>query len=302
MRDDSRSLVLVVDDSPESLDMLNDALEQAGMTALVALEGTQALAIARKMTPNIILMDALMPRMDGFATCEALKEDPNLKAIPVVFMTGLTDTESILRGFDAGGVDYVTKPVNPMELVARIKVHLHNARNTLSAQTALDAAGQFICAVNADGTLGWATPQVMEQLERVCPGGWQSLAPEAKLKRWFSSAPQGGMTLTCCPEAPEFVWSFVGMTSSGEFLLKLCHKSQPGETALLKDAFGITSREADVLEWITKGKTNREIGQILDLSPRTVNKHLEQIFKKMGVDNRTSAATMAVAILRLNLE
>lgn len=301
MRHDYKSLVLVVDDSPESLDMLNDALEQAGMAALVALEGFQALAIARKMPPDIILLDALMPRMDGFETCAALKTDPNLRAIPVIFMTGLTDTQSVIRGFDVGGADYVTKPVNPMELVARIKVHLHNARTTLSAQTALDSAGQFICAVSADGELQWATPQVMEQLERICPGGWLHLKPETQLRRWLSSAPQGGMTIPCCPQAPEFVWSFLGLSNNGEFLLKLCRKDQPGETTLLKDAFGVTSREADVLEWIAKGKTNREIAQILEMSPRTVNKHLEQVFKKMAVDNRTSAATMAVAVLRLSI-
>ena len=291
-------LVLVVDDSPETLGMLNDALEQAGMATLVALEGRQALNIARKMTPDIILLDAIMPNMDGFETCARLKADPELQAIPVIFMTGLADTDNIVKGFAAGGVDYVTKPISPVELIARIKVHLSNARATLSAQTALDTAGQFLCAVNHQGELQWATPQVTQQLEQICAGGWKTLQPETQLRQWLAHSPNNGMTLMCKPEVPQFVWTYVGQTKGGEYLLKLSNQNLPNEATVLKDTLAITRREAEVLEWIAKGKTNREIAQILELSPRTINKHLEQIFKKMGVENRTSAATMAVAILQ----
>lgn len=295
---DTQDVVLVVDDSPDTLGMLNDALEQAGMTTLVALEGRQALNIARKMTPDIILLDAIMPIMDGFHTCAELKADAELRSIPVIFMTGLADTRSIVKGFEAGGVDYVTKPIRPMELVARIKVHLSNARATLSAQTALDTAGHNICAVNSHGQLQWATPQVTAQLETITPGGWKVLAPEAQLQQWLARDPGNGMKLPCSPAAPNYVWLFVGKTNAGEYLLKLTNETAPNEALVLKSAFAVTTREAEVLEWIAKGKTNREIAQILQLSPRTVNKHLEQVFKKMGVENRTSAATMAVGALQ----
>jgi CheY-like chemotaxis protein/DNA-binding CsgD family transcriptional regulator len=295
-----KDLVLVVDDSPDTLGMLNDALEQAGMTTLVALEGRQALSIARKMAPDIILLDAIMPNMDGFETCAHLKADPELQAIPVIFMTGLADTDNIVKGFEAGGVDYVTKPIRPIELIARIKVHLTNARATLSAQTALDTAGQNICAVTRNGELQWATPQAVLQLEQMRPGGWKSLAPEAQLKQWLDHEPTSGMKLACTTDSPNFMWSYVGKTNVGEYLLKLSNEALPKEADLLKKAFAITGRAAEVLEWIAKGKTNREIAQILELSPRTVNKHLEQVFKKMGVENRTTAATMAVGILQKN--
>ena len=96
--------VLVVDDSPDTLSMLNEALESAGFTVLVALEGKQALTIARKIKPAVILLDAVMPVLNGFETCAALKADQSIADIPVIFMTGLSDTESIVKGLEAGGV------------------------------------------------------------------------------------------------------------------------------------------------------------------------------------------------------
>ncbi|MFG1491482.1 response regulator, partial [Oceanospirillum sp. HFRX-1_2] len=156
----SRSdIILVVDDSPDALSLINDALEDAGMDVLVALEGRQALNIARKMKPDMILMDAIMPHMDGFEACRQIKADPELAAIPVIFMTGLNDTDDIVRGLEAGGVDYLVKPINPNELLARMKVHLTNARLTNSAQSALDSTGQHLMTVDTSGNIQWATPQ-----------------------------------------------------------------------------------------------------------------------------------------------
>ncbi len=133
-------IVLVVDDSPDTLRMLTDALEEAGMTVLVALEGAQALAIVGKITPDVILMDAVMPSIDGFETTRRLKRNKTLAHVPVIFMTGLTETQDIVKGLEAGGVDYVTKPIVPDELLARIRVHLANARLANSARAALKAA------------------------------------------------------------------------------------------------------------------------------------------------------------------
>jgi len=291
-------LVLVVDDSPETLGMLNDALEQAGMTTLVALEGRQALSIARKMTPDIILLDAMMPAMDGFETCKFLKSDLELKSIPVIFMTGLTDTDSVVKGFAAGGVDYVTKPINPLELIARIKVHLNNARTTRSAQAALDSTGQNLCAINRRGDLRWATPQVNQYLERLSPGGWPQLQLATHLGQWLQRQPAEGAQLSLAVADTTLKWVLVGPANGEEFLLRLINDDQPDERDLLKQHFAVTSREAEVLLWVAKGKTNREIAQILELSPRTINKHLEQLFKKIGVENRTSAATLAVGALQ----
>src|SRR6267378_1947558 len=159
MRRKDRDLVLVVDDSPDTLRILTDAIEEAGMTVLVAREGEHALSIVGKVTPDVILMDAVMPGTNGFETCRRLKQNRALAHVPVIFMTGLSDTEHIIEGLEAGGVDYVTKPIVPGELLARIRVHLANARIAHSARTALDAFGRFLLAASHSGRVLWCTPQ-----------------------------------------------------------------------------------------------------------------------------------------------
>lgn len=159
-----RDIALVVDDSPETLRLLTDALDGADMTVMVAMDGAAAMRIVDQITPDIILLDAVMPGMDGFETCRRLKRDAGLSNVPVIFMTGLAETEHIVRGLEAGGVDYVTKPIVVEEMLARIRVHLANARLTQSARAALDVSGRFLLAVNRQGTIMWATPQAQKLL------------------------------------------------------------------------------------------------------------------------------------------
>src|SRR3954463_15355892 len=159
-----RDVALVVDDSPETLRLLTDALDSAGMTVMVALDGAAAMRIVDQITPDIVLLDAVMPGMDGFETCRRLKRDAGLSNVPVIFMTGLAETEHIVRGLEAGGVDYVTKPIVVQEMIARIRVHLANARLTQSARAALDVSGRYLLAVNSHGKIMWATPQAQKLL------------------------------------------------------------------------------------------------------------------------------------------
>merc|ERR1712000_304519 len=116
------------------------------------------------MAPDLVLMDAIMPNMDGFEACQALKSDAELQDIPVIFMTGLTDSEDIVRGLKSGGVDYLTKPVQINELMARVHVHLENARKALSVRGALNEIGQPAFSCNLQGEILWATPRASEVL------------------------------------------------------------------------------------------------------------------------------------------
>ena len=141
-----------------------DALDGAGMTVMVALDGAAAMRIVDQITPDIVLLDAVMPGMDGFETCRRLKRDAGLDHVPIIFMTGLAETEHIVRGLEAGGVDYVTKPIAVEEMLARIRVHLANARLTQSARAALDVSGRYLLAVNSQGKIMWATPQAQKLL------------------------------------------------------------------------------------------------------------------------------------------
>lgn len=292
----SEPVVLVVDDAIESIHMLSDALEAERMTVLVALEGYQALTITQNITPDIILLDALMPQIDGFETCKRLKQNPRLTNVPVVFMTGLSDTEHVVQGLNAGGVDYITKPINPQELVARMRVHIANARLTQSAHNALDAAGQYLFAIDRSGTLLWTTPQVQERLNQA--GLNQPETQERmtrQMREWLGHQPQTGHKLPIRDLMPPLTLEYLAPLNGTDVLLRLLEQPREGsETDTLRQTFGVTTREADVLLWIAHGKTNREIGQILSMSPRTVNKHLEQVFRKLEVDNRTSAAAAAI--------
>lgn len=291
-------IVLVVDDSPDALSLIHDTLETANMDVLVALEGRQALTIARRIRPDIILMDAIMPNMDGFETCRQIKADQNLASIPVIFMTGLTDTDDIVRGLEAGGVDYLTKPIQPNELIARMRVHLSNARLSNNAQSALDSMGQYLMTVTADGAIAWATPQTYALLAKArASSEWQSAELALQIRLWLAHQPELGNRLKLTGLDYPLSLKMMGLTEQEEVLLKLEDGDKPSGPALLKQELNLTDRESEVLHWIANGKTNREIAEILEMSPRTVNKHLEQIFPKLGVENRTSAAGMALKVL-----
>ena len=118
------AIILLVDDTPANLNLLVDTLDKSGFDILVATSGEQTLERCTQITPDLILLDVMLPGIDGFETCKRLKDDPRTQGIPVIFMTALADPRDKLRGFEAGGVDYVTKPIQPSEVKARIHTQL----------------------------------------------------------------------------------------------------------------------------------------------------------------------------------
>ncbi|SIO65750.1 two component transcriptional regulator, LuxR family [Bradyrhizobium erythrophlei] len=295
-----RDVALVVDDSPETLRLLTDALDGAGMTVMVALDGASAMRIVDQITPDIVLLDAVMPGMDGFETCKRLKRDAGLGNIPIIFMTGLAETEHIVRGLEAGGVDYVTKPIVVEEMIARIRVHLANARLTQSARAALDVSGRYLLAVNGQGKIMWATPQAQKLLSATLAADTEDeFALPDPIPHWLNQAQQGkagskAAAMASFPGNEALRLQYMGKLGPNEFLLRLAKDTGADTPAEFSSELGLTTREGEVLSWLSKGKTNRDIAQILGLSPRTVDKHLEQIYSKLGVENRTAAAAIAV--------
>jgi DNA-binding NarL/FixJ family response regulator len=289
-----KPVVLAVDDAPDTLSMLSEVLEGAGMTALVATDGASALALLDHVTPDLVLMDAVMPAMDGFDAARAIKAREASAHIPVIFMTGLSDTRSVVQGFDAGGVDYIAKPIVPEVMLARVRAHLANARLTHSARQALDMSGTPLIAANARGIILWVTPEGLKLLGDEA-GGWRE-----KLGPAFAGIIAGKYANAALGEVGgrTIFASFIGEAQPGEYLLRLRDAEASGETAALKKSFALTDREAEVLSWIAKGKSNRDVAAILSCSPRTVNKHLEQIYQKLQVENRTAAAMRALHVLR----
>ena len=116
--------VLIVDDEPLNVDLLEQELAAAGYRTLSAGSGEEAIAKAAKAAPDLVLLDVMMAGLDGYAVCERLKASDATRAIPVIFLTALTDTFEKVRAFSAGAVDYVTKPFETGELLARVGTHI----------------------------------------------------------------------------------------------------------------------------------------------------------------------------------
>ena len=133
---ESKATILIVDDMPANLEVMTNHLERQGYRAVVALSGDEGLERAEFVHPDLILLDVMMPGLDGFETCRRLKAGARTREIPVIFMTALTDTADKLAGFAAGAVDYVTKPLNGAEVLARIDSHvtLYALRRQLAEQ------------------------------------------------------------------------------------------------------------------------------------------------------------------------
>lgn len=291
--------ILVVDDTPESLRFVTATLEKAGMTVLIAGDGAAALQSLELALPDLVIMDAVMPVMDGFETTKRIKADPRFARLPVIFMTGLTETEHVVRGLEAGGVDYVHKPIVVEELLARIKVHLGNARVSSGSQAALDESGRPLLAIDSAGRTLWTTPRSAEMLARLFGGEGLPAALAASLARLAGNETQGpgpGMVRHDI-EGGRLELNLLTRSGSDEWLFRLAEIREGAEERLLATRHALTEREAEVLLWISRGKANREISEILGISPRTVNKHLEQVFEKMGIENRASAAAAAVKTL-----
>ncbi len=299
-------VVLIVDDVPDNVALLHDALDEAGYTVLVALDGESALTRAAQAQPDVVLLDAVMPGMDGFEVARRLKADVRTQAIPILFMTGLTETEHLVAALDAGGVDYVTKPVKPREVMARMAVHLKSARiarqgasERQQARNALDALGFASITVRvADGRLLWQTPLAREWLQRYC-GTEAPQTPEPVLV-WLqrhtaqSLGPHEPPRLTLEQGPRRLTFRLHQQADDGDWLIVMQETSDTAVIESLAQTFGLTAREAEVLYWVAKGKTNRDIGDILGASPATVKKHLERIHAKLGVETRTAAAAIAI--------
>jgi DNA-binding response OmpR family regulator/DNA-binding CsgD family transcriptional regulator len=297
-----RDTILVVDDTPETLGFLTDTLDLAGFTVLIATDGESALRLLGQITPDLILMEAVMPGLNGFETCRRLKTGRSFTHLPVIFMTGLSDTGNVLEGLAAGGVDYVTKPLVVDELLARIRVHLANARAAHGTRVALDAAGRFLLATDRVGRVLWCTPKARQLIGELFPSRNEpnatlpaSVINQLMQLRTDGLHPQARLLLDVNGRKVEI--SMMSPIGPDELLFRLTEMSTTAEELQLQQTLSLTSRESEVLLWISRGKANREIGEILAISPRTVNKHLEQIFVKLGVENRASAAARAIRAL-----
>jgi two-component system, NtrC family, sensor kinase len=149
MQTAQENLILIVDDLPTNLKVLFDLLSESGFQIIVARSGEDALEKIKQVLPELILLDVMMPGMDGFETCERLKTSELTQAIPVIFMTALSDTVDKVRGLSLGAVDYITKPFQHEEVLARVNVQLelYRSRSRLVQETKMAALGMLMAGV-----------------------------------------------------------------------------------------------------------------------------------------------------------
>jgi len=296
-------VVLVVDDVPDNLSVLHDALDESGYTVLVATSGEAALQRASQAVPDIVLLDAMMPGLDGFEVARRLKAEALTAHIPIIFMTGLTETEHLVAALEAGGVDYVTKPIKPKEVLARMGVHLQGARLARQTRNALDAFGYASITVRpSDGRLMWQTPLARELLQAYFGTSAPDTPPAILtwLRRHLAEAERQIEPPRLQAElgARRLSIRLHQQTGDDDWLIVMREVSDAAIIESMSLAFKLTAKEAEVLYWVVKGKINRDIGDILGSSAATVKKHLERVFAKLGVETRTAAAGMAMNRIR----
>lgn len=289
---DSSPCILVVDDTPANIGVLIDALGDAGYQVLVAESGLSALAQLDRGKPDLILLDVMMPGLDGYETCRRIKQLPNHANVPVIFMTALDEPGQKLRAFDSGAVDYITKPIYVPEVLARAAAHLkiRQLQQELEDELALrvdaesvlrQSLDQGVLLTDANGRIVFCTRLAEALLHRHFPG-----FDATKLPAGFNDT-QTGLQIRRFADGDQ-----------GDLRMYVINESQAerGPGALL--ALGLTSREAEVLYWIAQGKSNPDIAMIISTSVRTVHKHVENIFRKLGLETRNAAALAALELLK----
>jgi DNA-binding NarL/FixJ family response regulator len=294
------SRILVVDDTPANLSLLLDALTEAGYEILVAESGRSALSLLEHTTPDLVLLDFIMPGMDGLATCRQLKTRPECRDLPVLFMTAVDEPGQKLRAFEAGALDYITKPVYPPEVLARVSAHLQirSLQKSAEDELAMRLEAEEQLSASLDGAVVVADPA-----GRIL---FCTRLATALLYRHFPAFAPGQLpaVLLASTGSAELATS-AGQLSVRRFvepgrddfvILHLEEKIAVTPAALRR--LGVTAREAEVLFWIAQGKSNPDIATILGLGVRTVHKHVEHIFEKLGCETRAAAALIATEILR----
>ena len=306
--------VLIVDDLPANVDIVLGFLAEAGYRILVSDGGHRALEQLARSQPDIILLDLMMPGLDGIETCKRIKANKEWSHIPVIMMTAADELSKKLAAFQAGAVDFVTKPVQPEEVQARVETHLQlrdlqksleekNQELAEEIELRLDAEKQLetsleqaLLIANQQGQILFATGQARILLNSFFTQGSDKILP-AELQTWLSGPDSQRPRVIIHKKRGEIEIDHFAISKSGNVsLLRIEHRNgDKGPKALL--ALGLTAREAEVLYWISEGKTNPEIAIIIDASLNTVKKHAINLFAKLGVETRTSAARQALAVL-----
>lgn len=303
--------ILLIDDVPDNLSVLFDFLTERGYNVFVADSGVMALEELATINPDLILLDAMMPRLDGFVTCQRIKADEKFRDVPLFFLTALSDTVDKVRGFSLGAVDYITKPLDPEEVLARIRAHLELRALRLALETRNEELDREVQRrVSAEHSLQHALEAPVLVVDEAGHVHFHTQAAQRVLARHGGMPNETvlrGWTAMGTGEAVETATLRVrrqpGPTGQARGLLLLTLEEKPirpSPDMLLP--LGVTPREAEILFWIAQGKTSPEIGIILNTATATVKRHVHNLLPKLGVETRLAAALKAMEMLGLPKE
>jgi len=287
------NLILIVDDNVHNLQVLGNILLSEGYNIAVAQKGKDALSFVEKKIPNLILMDIVMPEISGIEVCQILKKNPKTRDIPVIFISIHKDTVEKIRAFRAGGVDYITKPFQKQEVLARVGVHLELQR----AREELKKINQEL-----EIRIKKRTKELLEANKKLEE---MNVALKVLLEKKQEHKDDFGKQIVF--NVKQVIEPFLDklrqtrLTREQVEILnvieqKLNELVSPYQRTL-SQRYGLTPTELQIVELIRSGKPTKEIAEILSLSKRTVDTHRHNIRKKLGILNKNINLTTYLSSL-----
>jgi len=290
---DKSKLILIVDDNVHNLQVLGNILLSEGYNIAVAQKGKDVLSFVEKKIPNLILMDIVMPEISGIEVCKALKKDPKTRDIPIIFISVHKDTVEKIKAFRAGGVDYITKPFQKEEVLARVSVHLE-----------LQRARQELKKINQEleVRIKKRTKELLEANKKLEE---MNVALKVLLEKKQEHKEDFGKQIVFNVE--QVVEPFLDklrqtrLTNGQVEILNIIEQKlkeivSPYQRTL-SQRYGLTPTELQIVELIRTGKPTKEIAEILNLSKRTVDTHRHNIRKKLGILNKNINLTTYLSSL-----
>ena len=292
---DKSKLILIVDDNVHNLQVLGNILLSAGYNIAVAEKGKDVLVFVKNRIPNLILMDIVMPEMNGIEVCQRLKNDPKTRDIPIIFISVHKDTIEKIKAFRAGGVDYITKPFQKEEVLARVRVHLELQRVrqklkkiNLELETRIRQRTQELIEANKKlEEMNVALKILLEKKQEHKENFGRQIVFNVKhiLEPYLDKLRQ------------------TRLTKEQRELIKIIEQNlneiiSPYQRTL-SQKYGLTPTELQIVDLIRSGKPTKEIAEILGLSKRTVDTHRHNIRKKLGILNKNINLNIYLSALEM---
>ncbi len=294
---DKKSFILLVDDDPENLSLMTDLLEFHQYQVAIFKNGIKALKFLISHKPDLILLDVMMPDMDGFEVCRRLKSDPDICDIPVIFLSALTDPTVISKGFEVGGVDYITKPFHSKEVIARVRLHLKltqmqnalvEARDKLEHRVE-ERTAELLKACrhleNRDRELAEKT----KDLEEMNTALQMLLKNREEYRKEVERAFVFNINSFVFPLLDRLKESRLNSVQTNylnDIILNLTEICSPFMHRMSTEFQRLSPAEIRIVNLVRHGKTTKEIARMMNLSARTVENQRNSIRRKIGIQNR----------------